>query len=482
VEAPSAPPPAPPKNQGERDRWLAARVDALVAARPELAAAKIGIAVDEAASGRPILRRNADQPFNIASNVKVVTTAAALALLGPEYRYRTQVFADAIDASGTITGNLYLRGAGDPSLDTAALWSIANELALIGVKKVTGALVIDESFFDAETTPPAFDQKKEDAPFRAPVGAASLDYNAVTVWVQPAAKAGGPARIAVTPAQNVVTVKSTVLTVAKGHTSLVAAASATETGTEVTVTGQIRADDLGGEAVRKRIDRPGAFTAAAFRVLLAKAGIRIARDTRFAAVPKTARAVVSHVSEPVGVLVRDMMKFSNNFMAEALMKTLGAEVAGAPGTWPKGVAAVTRWLEDSAGLRRGTYRYENGSGLYDSNRFTPAEVVQVLEAGARDWRTGAEYMAALAIAGADGTLARRMQGTAAERYVRGKSGTLDNVSCLSGFAGSGGARPLAFAVLLNDVPETGPAIRAARSLADEVAALLVLYVEAGETG
>src|SRR5262249_59919439 len=106
----------------------------------------------------------AEQAFKIASNGKVLTTAAALALLGAEYRYRTQVFADAIDASGTITGTLYLRGAGDPSLDAATLWSIANELALIGVKKVTGALVIDESFFDAETTPPAFDQKKEDAP------------------------------------------------------------------------------------------------------------------------------------------------------------------------------------------------------------------------------------------------------------------------------------------------------------------------------
>ena len=100
--------------------------------------------------------------------------------------------------------------AGDPSLDTAALWSLANELALIGVKKVTGALVIDDSFFDGEVTPPAFDQKKEDASFRAPVDAASLDYNAVTVWVQPAPQAGAPARIAVSPAQDAVVVKSTV--------------------------------------------------------------------------------------------------------------------------------------------------------------------------------------------------------------------------------------------------------------------------------
>src|SRR5262249_43392915 len=152
--------------------------------------------------------------------------------------------------------------------------------ALIGVKKVTGALVIDESFFDAETTPPGFDQKKEDAAFRAPVGAASLDYNAVTVWVQPAPKLGDPARIAVAPAQTEVAVKSSVVTVAKGRTSIVASAVATQNGTEVTVSGQVRAADLGGEAVRKRIDRPAAFTASAFRILLTRAGIRVARDTR----------------------------------------------------------------------------------------------------------------------------------------------------------------------------------------------------------
>ena len=470
----------PPRDRAARDRWLLARIDAAVTARSDLGAARLGIAVLDVASGRPLYRRNADQTFNIASNVKVVTTAAALALLGPEYRYRTQVLADALDASGTVTGNLYLRTAGDPSLDHAALWSLASELATIGVKKVTGALIIDDSFFDADWTPPAFDQKKEDAYFRAPVGAASLDYNAVTVWVQPGAAAGQPARIAVSPASDAVTVKSTVVTVGRGRSAVEAVAVASPTGTEVTVSGQIRFDDLGGEAIRKRIDRPTAFTGSAFRAILARAGIRVAKDVRTGVVPKMARSVVSHTSEPVGVLVRDMMKYSNNFMAETLMKTIGAEVAGPPGTWAKGVAAVAGWLVETAGLARGSFRYDNGSGLYDSNRFSPDAVVAVLRAAAHDFRTGPEYLASMAIAGADGTLARRMGGTAAERYVRGKTGSLKNVSCLSGFAGGAG-RPLAFAVLVNDIPETGPAGRAARSLEDEIAVTLAEYVDAGDS-
>jgi D-alanyl-D-alanine carboxypeptidase/D-alanyl-D-alanine-endopeptidase (penicillin-binding protein 4) len=469
----------PPTDRAARDRWLSGRIDALLTARPELAATRVGIAVLDVASGKPVYRRNADQTFNIASNVKVVTTAAALALLGPEYRYKTQVFADQLDASGTVTGNLYLRTVGDPSLDHTALWSLANELAIIGVKKVTGALIIDDSFFDTDSTPPAFDQKKEDAYFRAPVGAASLDYNAVTVWVQPGAKPGQPARIAASPSSDAVTVKSTVVTVGKGRTAVDALAVASPTGTEVTVSGQIRWDDLGGEAFRKRIDRPTAFTGSAFRLILARAGIRVTKDLRTGVVPKTARTVVSHASEPIGVLVRDMMKTSNNFMAETIMKTIGAEVAGAPGTWAKGVAAVAGWLEETVHLPHGSFRYENGSGLYDSNRFSPDAVVAILRAGAHDFRTGAEYLSAMAIAGADGTLVRRMGGTAAERYVRAKSGSLKNVSCLSGFAGGTG-RPLAFAVLVNDIPDTGPAGRSARSLQDEIAVALAQYVDVGD--
>jgi D-alanyl-D-alanine carboxypeptidase/D-alanyl-D-alanine-endopeptidase (penicillin-binding protein 4) len=476
---PAAPSPAPPAERAQRDRWLAARIDALVAARPELGPTRIGIAVDEVGTGRAIYRRDGDAQFNVASNVKVVTAAAALSILGPEYRFKTSFLADSLDAAGTVTGNLYLHAGGDPSLDTAALWAMVQELRLVGVRKVTGALVIDDSFFDATTMPPAYDQKPEDASFRAPVGAASLDYNAVTVWVQPGPAAGAPARIATAPAQDYVVVKSTVTTVATGRTALGATAKGLSAATEITVVGQIRADDIGGENLRKRIDHPTFFVAAAVRPLLLQAGIRVGKDYRIAPTPRGARVLVSHQSEPVGVLVRDMEKYSNNFIAEMLLKTMGAENGGAPGTWAKGVAAVTDWLGAAVGLEKGTFRYENGSGLYDSNRFTPAQIVRVLGTAARDFRYGPEYVSAMAIAGADGTLARRMIGGAAERYVRAKSGTLKNVSCLSGFAGGAG-RPLAFAILANDVPETSAAIRAVRGLEDQVAETLARYVEAGD--
>jgi D-alanyl-D-alanine carboxypeptidase/D-alanyl-D-alanine-endopeptidase (penicillin-binding protein 4) len=194
-------------------------------------------------------------------------------------------------------------------------------------------------------------------------------------------------------------------------------------------------------------------------------------------VPRTARALASRRSAPVGVLVREMSKTSNNFMAEALLKTMGAESAGPPGTWDKGLRAVKQRLAE-LGIPESSYDYKNGSGLYSSAFMSAETMTRLLVAAARDFRYGPDFVAALAVAGADGTLGHRMAGGPAERYVRGKSGSLRGVACLSGFAGGVGRPLLAFSVLVNDIPDTPAGARAARSLADEVAETLVRYVEA----
>ena len=105
---------------------------------------------------------------------------------------------------------------------------------------------------------------------------------------------------------------------------------------------------------------------------------------------------------------------------------------------------------------------QNGSGLYDSNRFSAEQIVTILRAASRDFRISAEFLASLAVAGTDGTIAHRMGGTLAERYVRAKTGTLANVSCLSGFAGSPGHTPLVFSIIVNDVAERRPTPAARR--------------------
>jgi D-alanyl-D-alanine carboxypeptidase/D-alanyl-D-alanine-endopeptidase (penicillin-binding protein 4) len=491
-EAPSTPAPAPPaalspqgsgpppRERTAREAWLRARLDGIIAARPELGAARLGIAVIEVTTGKKLYERNAAARLKLASNAKVITAAGALSLLGPEYRYRTTFYADPPAADGTIKGHLWLRGAGDPSLDTAALWALVRELRLLGVKKVTGGLYVDDSAFDAAVLPPVFDEKKEDAYFRAPVSAASLNDSAVTVWVQPGAAAGAPARVTVDPMSEYLVVESAATTIAAGRGALAVAATPVPGAEQmrITVSGTIRLDAVGGEAVKKRIEHPTAYLGATLRALLAREGIKIAqKGVRRGVVPAGPRALASRRSLPVGVLVREMSKTSNNFMAEALLKTIALEAAGPPATWAAGIAAVKRRLAE-LGIPEDAYEYRNGSGLYSSAFASAETMARILVAAARDFRYGPDFVAALAVAGADGTLGHRMVGGAAERYVRAKSGSLRGVACLAGFAGGVGKPLLAFAVLVNDAPDSPSGARASRALADQVAEELVRFIEA----
>ncbi|HEY4999259.1 MAG TPA: D-alanyl-D-alanine carboxypeptidase/D-alanyl-D-alanine-endopeptidase, partial [Usitatibacter sp.] len=184
------------------------------------------------------------------------------------------------------------------------------------------------------------------------------------------------------------------------------------------------------------------------------------------------RVLAAHDSAPLAVVVQELNKRSNNFTAEQILRTLGAEIGGRPGNWDKGLKAVARYLA-GVGIKAGAYQMMNGSGLYDSNRFSAEQIATVLRGAAQDFRISAEFLASLAVAGTDGTIAHRMGGTLAERYVRAKTGTLANVSCLSGFAGSPGHLPLVFSIIVNDVSNPNDARRAQ----DRAAELLVAYLE-----
>jgi serine-type D-Ala-D-Ala carboxypeptidase/endopeptidase (penicillin-binding protein 4) len=476
---PAAPAPDQPKapaDPTERRAWLKAQIDDALNA-PGLAKAKIGLLAIESDTGKPVYARGEKTPLNAASNVKIVTSSAALSLLGPEYRWRTTLSIAAnppVPPNGEVAGDLVLRGGGDPTLVVEDLAAMVADLAALGLHKVHGALVVDDGFFDAATVGPAYDQKKESTASRAPSSAASLDFNAVAVTIIPGGVAGAPARITVEPASPYFVVSGSVVTAADGPTApSIDTRDEGGTRTRVVVAGRVR---LGAEprTFYRRVDHPALFLGQTLRQQLERRGILIDKPTRTGSVPAQGQHVLStHESAPLAVVVQDLNKRSNNFMAEQVVRTLGAEIVGRPGTWDKGLEAVARYLA-GVGLARGAYQMTNGSGLYDSNHFTAEQLVTVLRAASRDFRISAEFLASLAVAGTDGTIAHRMNGTLAERYVRAKTGTLANVSCLSGFAGSPGHVPLIFSILMNDVATAAEA----RRIQDRVATLLVAYLEA----
>lgn len=487
--APIAVPPItpPPADAVQRVRWLGERIDQLlqviIGDR-----ARVGVAVLDIDGGRLLYGRNDSTPFNIASNVKLFTTASALALLGPEYRFKTALYGER-DRDRTEYKSLYLRGFGDPTLSTEDLWRLTSELSARGIKKVKGDIYIDDTFFDEQRVAPAFEQKNEDKGFRAPQGAVSLNYNAIGVHVYPGPGEGQPARVILDPQSPYFVVSNETRTVASGRTSLSVDSQEEKDAapghehTLIRVRGTIKLGDT-GQDFSKRVAHPDLYTAWTLFELLGRRGIQVGGKPSRGSAPQTAVLLDSHYSQPLGVLARDINKRSNNFMAEMVLKSLGADSSGRPGSWQKGLQAVSRYLE-SLGILPGKYQMQNGSGLYDSNRFTPAQVVTLLRAAYRDFRISADFVASLALAGADGTIFHRMSGSIAERYIRAKTGTLNGVSCLSGYAGAplspGTAirAPLAFSVLVND-HEDGAA---AKRLQDTIMEALVAYqsVPAGLT-
>ena len=469
--------PKVPRDPAQRHAWLQAEIDGAFKA-PALAKAKISAIVMEADSGKTLYARDDKTPLNAASNVKIVTTASALSLLGPEYRWRTTVAivgptsGPPLPAGGEVGGDLYLRGSGDPTLSTEDLNAVVGELAALGLHKVRGALVVDDSLFAGGYVPPAYDQKNDSTASRTASSAASLDGNVVGVTVIPGPSAGAPARIVVDPPSPYFTIAGRVVTAASGPAAPAVDTKEDGQHTRVNVAGRIR---LGADprTIYRRVANPSLFLGQTFRQMLERRGITVSGSVHVGAAPAQGlRVLATHDSAPLAVVVQDLNKRSNNFAAEQLLRTMGAEIGGRPGSWDKGLKAVARYLT-GVGIKAGTYQMTNGSGLYDSNRFSAAQIAAILRAASHDFRISAEFLASLAIAGTDGTIAHRMGATLAERYVRAKTGTLANVSCLSGFAGSPGHLPLVFSILVNDVPNPVDARRAQ----DRIAEILVAYLE-----
>jgi D-alanyl-D-alanine carboxypeptidase/D-alanyl-D-alanine-endopeptidase (penicillin-binding protein 4) len=466
-----------PQDPKARAAWLRDRLVAAVASRPGLAKARIAFAAQDLSTGEDLVSRDPDRGMAIASNAKLLTSVAALRGLGGGFRWRTAVFAAPPDEHGAVEGDLYLRGRGDPTLSVAALRQLATDVAARGVRTIEGRLVLDTTYFDGAVEPPHFEeQPKEHAAFRAPVASLGVNRSAITISVMQ--ELAGAARVTLDPPNDYVKlVKAEVTSVDRGRTRL-RVEQRTKAGTlELDVTGQIRVGE-GSWELRRRIDDPARYAAELFRRALAEQGVRLrSRAIGSGAVPLTLKLLASHDSPPLAEVLRLVNKHSDNYIAETVLKTLGAETKGTPGpaTWADGLAAMRAQLA-KLGLAPDSYRSGNGSGLFASTEVSAKQLLVLLAAAHRDYRIGPDLVASLPAGGQDGTLARRWVGRPAMGRVRAKTGTLDKVTTLAGYIGVDGGHLLAFAILANDIPPgQRPVIRA---MADEMVEALAAYLGA----
>lgn len=409
----------------------------------------VGVAVSDVLTGEEVFALSGDAQLNPASNAKIVTAACALKVLGPEFRFASSLHGDREDAA--IRGHIHFKGHADPTLTSADLYSMARELRATGLRRVEGDVVVDDTYFDEQNLPFAFDrQPDEENRFRSPVGAASLNENALAITIAPGPVGMERARVALDP-PGYATLTNDSITVGQGANDPKIATDSSEGRARIRVYGQV---PLGARPVTyyRRIDDPSSFTGWGVKAALEAAGVSVGGGVRVGPLPPGTPLLAEHVSAPLSSVLWETGKMSNNFVTETVLKTMGAETSRGPGTWAAATEACAGVLE-TFGVARGTYTYRNGSGLYDGDLFSARQLVRVLRGAYLDPSIRPEFLTQLATGGADGTIGERYRGPATKRRVRAKTGTLADVSTLSGYVlDAEGRNPIAFSILVNKAP------------------------------
>jgi D-alanyl-D-alanine carboxypeptidase/D-alanyl-D-alanine-endopeptidase (penicillin-binding protein 4) len=418
---------------------------------PELQSAVTGVHVRSISDGRVVFDHHGSRLFNPASNMKLLTTAAALELLGASYQFRTEVRRDPDMTDGKVAGNLYVIGRGDPTLTTEAMFGLVNEIALRGVRTIEGDLVVDDSFFDDVREGPGWEQETGDPAYAAPIGAFSVNFNTFVVRVVPGDQVGSPARVQVWPDVDLIEPVADVVTRgARTRTRVWAGTSnANRDHVQVTIRGSIAVDHHDGVLVRRRVHNPTRYAGEMMKQLLAMRGIEVEGRVRRGVTSPSSLYVVSHYSRPLAEILSELNKYSNNFIAEQILKTLAAEVGEQPGSWEGGVAVLSGFL-DQLGIDGSQYRLGNGSGLNDVNRVSPQLITELLRTMHERFEVRPEFVASLAVAGHSGTIGRRFEDTPADTRLRAKTGSLTGVSALSGYVVTRDDEILAFSIMMND--------------------------------
>ena len=438
-----------------------------------------GVMVISLDHGDTLFAHQPDVALAPASNLKLFTSAGALYYLGPQYRYGTYLATAAPIENGVLQGDVHLYGTGDPTLSDRIgeggleVWrAFADTLAMLGVREVRGDVVGDGSYFQGSGTGAGWQTSYINAWYAAPAGALSFNENIVTLRVNPADQAGWRPEVLTVPGSDGVAIVNLATTVAGGGSRIQVTRAAYDG--PIVIRGEI-GTGAGPHWSGVPVPDPARFAAAAFRDVLVEAGIGVSGGVRaihdpaqslfgmqkvfapgYASGP-TPRVVAVHQSPPLFEILSVVNKRSHNMYAEQVLRTVGRVVAGS-GSVEGGEHAVKALMERELGAAPGeeSLSMQDGSGLSILDRASPRALVELLAAMAQTpmFET---YLATLPESGERGL--RRMGGTAAQGNLRAKTGTINNVSALSGYVTAANGERLAFSIISNGVPSTWRAKR-----------------------
>jgi serine-type D-Ala-D-Ala carboxypeptidase/endopeptidase (penicillin-binding protein 4) len=431
-----------------------------------------GLFVADARTGEPLFAVNADDPLNPASNVKLIATATALELLGPDFRYPTRLLGALPDA-GVVHGDVYLLGSYDPTLTVGDLDELAAGLAARGVTRIDGQLVVGadptrDGVFRASIPI----EVRAGEPGAPPIATAPAGMDLVSFTVA-AKTATGPR-----PARPRLTYKAEPTTDGTGRPHLT-----------VTIGGTIGKAGAVSYALPTR--ERTALAAYALRAALHDHGVALAGDYRIGELGDFVGAATAAGSLPIELarhdsprlaeIVARVNKGSINWLADRVIMTAAALVKREPPSMELALAAMYDWLDRHPGIRRDRVVLDTGSGLSYQTQITPHDLVAIVRSAAGyfpapDDEVAHAWLDSLAVAGTDGTLTSRFRSVAMRGKLRGKTGTLSTAIALSGILDVDPARPLAFSIVTNgDTPLSARYVRRAH---DQLVGLLCHYLGA----
>lgn len=392
----------------------------------------VSVYVQAVEATSPILSHNAAASMNPASVMKLVTTYAALDLLTPTYRWKTEVYRDGEVSNGVLSGNLILKGYGDPSLSEAEFRRLLVTIRQAGIKKITGNLLIDKSYFEKNVGPRnTFDNETWRAYNAAPSALMVNGRNSSFKFLVQ----DGAVKIHQEVEIPEITIVNNMQVSAAGcgewRANFGYDVKTKANGATVTFNGTF-SPDCGERYLELSLLNDEQYAFNLFKKLWKELGGQFAgRYKTLESLPYSAVKVVVQSSQPLAYIIRDMNKWSNNITARQVLLSIAGETQGAPATEAKGEAAIKQWLT-SSGIQANELVIENGSGLSRVERISAEHLGQMLVAAYQS-PVMPELMASLSIAGLDGTAGKRLNNSAMAGRAHLKTGSLDGVSAIAGY-------------------------------------------------
>jgi D-alanyl-D-alanine carboxypeptidase/D-alanyl-D-alanine-endopeptidase (penicillin-binding protein 4) len=418
----------------------------------EIPLSNVGVVVQEVGASRPSLTMNSHQPFNPASTMKLVTTYAALELLGPAFRWKTEAYVDG--------DNLVLKGYGDPKLNYESFWMLLRNLRGRGLREIRGDVILDRSRFAPVPDVP-FDSEVY-RPYNVVPDALLVNFKSLRFTFLPV---GDKVRLFVEPALPGLEVVNS-LRIAEGlcpegraFRELIGASFESKPKPRAAFVGVYPAQ-CGEKDFNVALHAPEDYAAGMIRQLWTELGGTWKGNVREGVVPVGARLVYTHESEPLGETVRAINKFSNNVMARQLFLTLAAELVGTPALAENATRAIQQWLT-LKNIRAPELVLENGSGLSRNERLSAGNMAAILQAA---WKSPVmpEFVSSLPVVAADGTMKKRMRGERVAGSAHIKTGLLNEARAIGGYVLDRNGRRHVVVMIINHpkAPETDAAMDA----------------------